>query len=247
MTTQNACIQSLPYRQKQLRLYVIWIHSLNKNNLRVLISYSGKTLLFISKRHTYFLTCFLTYLFTYSLTYLHTCLLTYSLTCLLTYFLAYLLNTCLITYLLTYLRTYLLTYLLSYLLACLLAYLLYYLLAFVLAYLLAYLPNCLLTYLNTYLLTHSLTPWSRVLLEKLTGVQLVKKFPAFYETRRFITAFTSARHLSLSRASSDPYVTSCLRLIFICLCKYYLFIYCESVRKSDYTHIGSNVLKISKW
>ena len=40
-------------------------------------------------------------------------------------------------------------------------------------------------------------PWSRVLLEKLTDSQLVKKFPAFYGTRRFITAFTSARHLSL--------------------------------------------------
>ena len=34
-------------------------------------------------------------------------------------------------------------------------------------------------------LTHSLTPWSRVFLEKLTGPQLVKKFPAFYGTRRF--------------------------------------------------------------
>jgi hypothetical protein len=43
-----------------------------------------------------------------------------------------------------------------------------------------------------------LTPCSRVLVEKLTGFQLVKKFPAFYGTRRFITAFTSARHLSLS-------------------------------------------------
>ena len=43
-----------------------------------------------------------------------------------------------------------------------------------------------------------LTPWSTVLLEKLTGFQLVKKFPAFYGTRRFITAVTSARHLSLS-------------------------------------------------
>jgi len=39
------------------------------------------------------------------------------------------------------------------------------------------------------------TLWSRVL-EKLTGFQLVKKFPAFYGTRRFITAFTSACHLS---------------------------------------------------
>ena len=32
---------------------------------------------------------------------------------------------------------------------------------------------------------------SRVLLEKLTGFQLVKNFPAFYGTRRFITAITS--------------------------------------------------------
>jgi hypothetical protein len=39
---------------------------------------------------------------------------------------------------------------------------------------------------------------SRVLPEKLTGSQLVKKFPAFYGTRRFITAFTSASYLSLS-------------------------------------------------
>ena len=31
----------------------------------------------------------------------------------------------------------------------------------------------------TYLLTCLLTPWCRVLLEKLTGLQLVKKFPAF--------------------------------------------------------------------
>ena len=46
-----------------------------------------------------------------------------------------------------------------------------------------------------------LTPWCRVLLEKLTGLQLVKKFPAFYGTRRFITAITSVRHLSLFWAS----------------------------------------------
>jgi hypothetical protein len=57
-----------------------------------------------------------------------------------------------------------------------------------------------------------LTPWSRVFLEKLTGFQLVKKFPTFYGTRRFITTFTSARQLSLSRASSihsmPPHPTS---------------------------------------
>jgi len=48
---------------------------------------------------------------------------------------------------------------------------------------------------------HLLTPWRRVLLEKLTVLQLVKKFPAFHGTRRFITALTSVRHLSLSWAS----------------------------------------------
>jgi len=47
-----------------------------------------------------------------------------------------------------------------------------------------------------------LTLWSRVLLEKLICFQLVKKFSAFYGTRKFITAFTSARHLTLSWASS---------------------------------------------
>ena len=59
----------------------------------------------------------------------------------------------------------------------------------------------LLTYLLTYSLTYLLTPWCRVLLEKLTGLQLVKKFPAFHGTRRFITALTSVRHLSLYWAS----------------------------------------------
>ena len=54
----------------------------------------------------------------------------------------------------------------------------------------------------TYLLTYLLTPWCRVLLEKLTGMQIVKKFPTFYGTQRFITALTSVRHLSLSWAST---------------------------------------------
>ena len=46
-----------------------------------------------------------------------------------------------------------------------------------------------------------LTPWCGVLLEKLTGLQLVKKFPAFHGTPRFITILTSVRYLSLSWAS----------------------------------------------
>jgi len=41
------------------------------------------------------------------------------------------------------------------------------------------------------------TSCSSVLLEKITGSQLVKKFPTFYVTRRFIAAFTRAHHLSL--------------------------------------------------
>ena len=57
-----------------------------------------------------------------------------------------------------------------------------------------------------------LTPWCRVLLEKLTGLQPVKKFPTFHGTRRFITALTSVRHLSLSWAnpihSTYPHPTS---------------------------------------
>ena len=60
--------------------------------------------------------------------------------------------------------------------------------------------------------TYFLTPRSRVLLEKLKGFQLVKKFPGFYGIRRLITAFTSARHLSLSWArpiqSIQPHPTS---------------------------------------
>ena len=64
----------------------------------------------------------------------------------------------------------------------------------------------------TYLLIYLLTPWCRVLLEKLTSLQLVKKFPAFHGTRRFITALTRVRHLSLSWASPiqsiNPHPTS---------------------------------------
>jgi hypothetical protein len=40
--------------------------------------------------------------------------------------------------------------------------------------------------------------WSRVLLEKLTGPQIVEKFPAFYGTWRFNATFTSAHNLSLT-------------------------------------------------
>jgi hypothetical protein len=53
--------------------------------------------------------------------------------------------------------------------------------------------------------THS---WSWVLLEKLPIVQLLKNFPAFYGTRRFITMFTRALHWSLSWATSIQSIPS---------------------------------------
>jgi hypothetical protein len=46
--------------------------------------------------------------------------------------------------------------------------------------------------------TNYLIPRSIVLPEKLTGPQIVKKFPAIYRTQRFITAFTTTCHVSLS-------------------------------------------------
>ena len=52
--------------------------------------------------------------------------------------------------------------------------------------------------LHLHALPYSSNPWSRVLREKLTGFQLIKKFPALYGTRRLITAFTKARHIFLS-------------------------------------------------
>jgi hypothetical protein len=68
------------------------------------------------------------------------------------------------------------------------------------------------TYHALQLYNYLITPWSRVLLKKLISFQLVKKFPTFYGNRRFITAFTSARHVSLSWASSiqprPPHPTS---------------------------------------
>ena len=56
--------------------------------------------------------------------------------------------------------------------------------------------------------THFLTPWGRVLLKKLRSSKLVKKFHTIYGIRGFITAFTSARHLSLSWATSIQSVPS---------------------------------------
>ena len=72
---------------------------------------------------------------------------------------------------------------------------------------------------STDLVHHSITPRCRVLLEKLTGLQLVKKFPAFHGTRKFITSLTSIRQLSLSWASPIqsiyPHPTSCRSILIL--------------------------------
>jgi hypothetical protein len=39
-----------------------------------------------------------------------------------------------------------------------------------------------------------LTPWSATIFKKLIASQLVKQFPAFYGTRRFITVNTRSHH-----------------------------------------------------
>ena len=56
------------------------------------------------------------------------------------------------------------------------------------------------------------TPRSTVLIEKRAGFLIVKKFPTIHGNRRFITAFTRARHLSPPRPRSiqsmPPYITS---------------------------------------
>ena len=53
-----------------------------------------------------------------------------------------------------------------------------------------------------YYYTYFFNPGSRVPLEKLTGSQPFNKFPKVYGNRRFITPFTSARHLSVSISRS---------------------------------------------
>ena len=86
------------------------------------------------------------------------------------------------------------------------------------------------------------TPLSRVLIEKLTGSQLVKKFSAFYGTRRFITVFTSARHLSLSWASPiqsmPPHPTS-WRSILLLSCHLRLGLPRVLFTPCFPTHVGS--------
>jgi hypothetical protein len=93
------------------------------------------------------------------------------------------------------------------------------------------------------------SPYAAVLLGKLTGSQLVRKFPAHYGTLKFITAFTSARHLSLSLAisiqSMPPHSTSWRSVLILpshlCLGHPSGLVHSGSPNKSLYTLLPSPI------
>jgi len=49
-----------------------------------------------------------------------------------------------------------------------------------------------------YSINTEITPWNRIVLDKLTVAQLPKKFQAFYGIRKFIAVFTTTRHWNIS-------------------------------------------------
>jgi hypothetical protein len=53
------------------------------------------------------------------------------------------------------------------------------------------------------------TAWSRVLLEKLTGFQLIKKFPAFHGNRSFVTATKNQQDATLA----GKFIVACILLV----------------------------------
>jgi hypothetical protein len=53
----------------------------------------------------------------------------------------------------------------------------------------------------TYLLPYLLTPWSRVLLEKLTGSAASQDIPRIFGTRKFLTVLTSG--MGTSKENND--------------------------------------------
>ena len=67
--------------------------------------------------------------------------------------------------------------------------------------------------------SYLLTAWSRMFLEKLTVSQPVKEIIAFYRTRTFITAFITARQLSIFWAISiqpiPPHHTSRISILIL--------------------------------
>ena len=71
-------------------------------------------------------------------------------------------------------------------------------------------------YLPVYWLTDWLNGWSRDLLMKQTGSQLVKKFSVFYGTRKFITGFTNACLYSKPVHALSHFLKNHFNIIFLC-------------------------------
>jgi len=74
-----------------------------------------------------------------------------------------------------------------------------------------------------------LTPFSRVLLEKLTGFHLVK-FPAVYGTQRFITTFTSG--LEIWESQPPGSLSACTGIALPLLSFIDLFFLCNLITSS---------------
>jgi hypothetical protein len=88
-------------------------------------------------------------------------------------------------------------------------------------------PICTYKYFLPYPHTYFLTPRSRVLLEKLTGFQLVRKFPAFYGIQRFITAFFLPYYNVKLQCIKDRVVQNPLSSPFIWICKSHSVNHCN--------------------
>jgi len=73
--------------------------------------------------------------------------------------------------------------------------------------------RCILRWTSQVASEHvEVTPCSRTLPEKVTGSQLVKNFPAYYGTQRFMTAFTRTRHMCLFWIRTIQYMPPILLL-----------------------------------
>jgi hypothetical protein len=96
----------------------------------------------------------------------------------------------------------------------------------------------------TWILTYL---WSWALPEKLPIVQPLKKFSAFYGTRRFITMFTRALHWSLSWARSIQSTTShpIHFHILICVIPSWNFHVCMCRKKFKYICVSGQYVCLS--
>jgi hypothetical protein len=79
------------------------------------------------------------------------------------------------------------------------------------------------THTHTNIHTYLLSPWSRAFIVKLNGSQLVKKFPAFYGTQRFIIAFTHIQQCKIIHKQTYKQTQTCKQIFSFLLhhcCKF---------------------------